>query len=165
MNIRFVNTKNNDYFYKIFLKVYDLDYSIREITDVDRMIIKDVIKLIDRLDIITCRKIASKLDVKGHYKLTKANIVKLLRNELHNLNERALLEIYEENKVLLDMYAHEVINALEISNYRFNKIKNTLKVSGTRKIFINNHTKTIKMYDRRFIYEIYNKNNENKEKG
>lgn len=57
------------------------------------------------------------------------------------------------------MFGYEVCEVLNITKWKFNKIKHTLKISGTQVVNINCKPKIINKYDRRFIYEILiNKN-------
>lgn len=52
------------------------------------------------------------------------------------------------------MFKYEVCQVLNISKWRFNKIKHTFKISGKQVVNINCKPKVVNKYNRRFIYEI-----------
>lgn len=150
--VKYVSSKADKRLYNIFVDALKLEHTDKEVTAIDRMIINDVIEVVDRLDINTCKKYLGRVGVKGYYNLNKADTVKLLKDGLRNSKEHLILELYEENRVILDMYAYEVIDVLNITKYRFNKIKDSLKVSGTKIVNIGTAPKTVYKYDRRSIY-------------
>lgn len=154
MNIKYINNTNDDYLYSLFVGVYEIDYKDKEINEIDRLIIRDTIDNIDRLDLIACRRILSKIGIKGYYNLNKADTVELLKNELHNAKEQVALEIYNDNKVKFGIFAYEVIEILNITKWRFGKIKDSLLVAGEEVVNIAGKPKIIKKYDRKFIYEV-----------
>ena len=149
--VKYVSSKADKRLYNIFVDALKLDKDVVEVAVADKMLIKDVIQLIDRLDVVTCKKYLKRLGVTGYYSLNKADTVELLRHELKD-NDDMTLKLYEENRVILDMFAYEVIDVLNITKYRFNKIKGSLKVSGTKIVNIGTAPKTVSKYDRRSIY-------------
>lgn len=159
MNIKYINNTNDDYLYSLFVGVYEIDYKDKEINEIDRLIIRDTIDNIDRLDLIACRRILSKIGSKGYYNLNKADTVELLKNELYNTKEDIVLEIYEDNKTKFGMFAYQIIELLNITKWRFGKIKERFLIAGEEVVNIAGKPKTIKKYDRRFIYEVLLKKN------
>ena len=60
-----------------------------------------------------------RIGVKGYYKLDMLNTKELLANELSKRSDDIILEFYNDNKVVLDMFKYEVIEALGISKYHW----------------------------------------------
>lgn len=159
MKIRYINDKNDIGLYNIFLNVFKIDYNKYEPDEIDRLIIKDTIHLIDRIITSECKKILGKIGIKKYTNLREKEVKELLKKHLPNVEPEIVLNIYNEHKVKLDMFGYEVCEVLNISKWKFNKIKHTLKISGTQVVNINCKPKIINKYDRRFIYEILiNKN-------
>lgn len=159
MKIRYINNKNDIGLYNIFLNVFKIDYREYEPDIIDKFIIKDTIHLIDRIITSECKKILGKIGIKKYTNLREKEVKELLKKHLSNVEPEIVLNIYNEHKVKLDMFGYEVCEVLNISKWKFNKIKHTLKISGTQVVNINCKPKIINKYDRRFIYEILiNKN-------
>lgn len=159
MKIRYINNKNDIRLYNIFLNVFKIDYREYEPDIIDKFIIKDTIHLIDRIITSECKKILGKIGIKKYTNLREKEVKELLKKHLLNVEPEIVLNIYNEHKVKLDMFGYEVCEVLNISKWKFNKIKHTLKISGTQVVNINCKPKIINKYDRRFIYEILiNKN-------
>lgn len=152
--VRFINNKEDSKLYEVFTEVLNIDYKDKEVDTVDMMLSKDVINIIDRLDVNTCKKYLGRVGIKGYYNLNKADTVKLLKEQLRSNREQITLDLYNENKVKLDMYAYEVVEALNISRWRFNQIKDSLLISGTQVVNIGGKPKTVNKYDRKFIYKL-----------
>ena len=95
-----------------------------------------------------------RIGVKGYYKLDMLNTKELLANELSKRSDDIILEFYNDNKVVLDMFKYEVIEALGISKYEFDKIKHKLKVSGEQIVNIGDMPKKVIKYDRRSVYSL-----------
>ena len=159
MKIRYINNKNDIGLYNIFLNVFKIDYNKYEPDEIDILIIKDTIHLIDRIITSECKKILGKIGIKKYTNLKEKEVKELLKKHLSNVEPEIVLNVYNEHKVKLDMFGYEVCEALNISKWKFNKIKHTLKISGTQVVNINCKPKIINKYDRRFIYKILiNKN-------
>ncbi|CED93241.1 hypothetical protein [Romboutsia ilealis] len=159
MRIKYRHNKENNMLYNIFLNVYEIDYRPYKIDDIDKFIVKDTIHLIDRIITSECKKILGKIGIKKYTNLREKEVKELLKKHLSNVEPEIVLNIYNEHKVKLDMFGYEVCEVLNISKWKFNKIKHTLKISGTQVVNINCKPKIINKYDRRFIYEILiNKN-------
>ncbi|MDY4575258.1 MAG: hypothetical protein SPD90_09390 [Intestinibacter sp.] len=149
-------TGNHDILFNLFLQYCNL-YD-REITVVDKMVINDTISLIHRLDLPTCKKLLGRIGLKGYTNLNYSEVQKLLKENLPKQNDRLILKFYEENRVKLGCFKYEVINILNISDYKFYKIKNSLKVVGTQIVTNKDYSKKVNKYDRKYIYEIKLKN-------
>ena len=159
MKIRYINNKNDIRLYNIFLNVIKIDYREYEPDIIDKFIIKDTIHLIDRIITSECKKILGKIGIKKYTNLKEKEVKELLKKHLPNVESEIILNIYNEHKVKLDMFGYEVCETLNITKWKFNKIKHTLKISGTQVVNINCKPKIINKYDRRFIYKILiNKN-------
>ena len=159
MKIRYINNKNDIGLYNIFLNVFKIEYREYEPDIIDKFIIKDTIHFIDRIITSECKKILGKIGIKKYTNLREKEVKELLKKHLPNVEPEIVLNIYNEHKVKLDMFGYEVCEVLNISKWKFNKIKHTLKISGTQVVNINCKPKIINKYDRRFIYEILiNKN-------
>lgn len=155
MQIKYINSDNvYDAFYKIFLQVMELDYTIKKIDNIDQIIVKDTLRLIDRIITSRCKRMLGRIGVKGYYKLNMIDTKKLLNIELVKMNDEIILEFYNDNKVVLDMFKYEVIEVLDISKYEFNKIKDSIKVSGEQIVNVAGKPKTVIKYDRRSVYNL-----------
>lgn len=160
MKIVYVNNNSSDNkLYNTFLEVLNLDYNTYEVDDIDKLIIEDTIKLIDRVTTSKCKKKLGRIGVKKYTKLKEKEVKKLLKENLIEQNPEVVLKFYNENKVIIDMFKYEVCEALDISKWEFDNIKKKLKVSGKQVVNICSFPKECKKYDRRTIYEIklYNK--------
>lgn len=154
MKIKYINNKNDNKLYDIFVKVFNIYYKQYETSKINRLLIKDTIKHIDRIDMRTCKKFLGRIGIKGYYNLNNKNTKELLKNELYKRKNCTVLEFYRDNQIKLDCFKYEVIELLNISSWEFDKIKHQLKVSGTQVVNIGCKPKTVNKYDRRFIYEI-----------
>lgn len=154
MKIKYVNNKTDGRLYNIFLDVFNIDYKPYETNEIDRLIIKDVIKLIDRITTSECKKILGKIGIKNYTDLKEKEVKILLKEYLPEVEPETMLDIYKEHQIRLDMFKYEVCEVLNISVYKFDKIKSTLKVSGQQVVNVRNIPKVVNKYDRRFIYEI-----------
>lgn len=56
MKIKYINNKKDNKLYKIFLDVFNIDYKPYETNEVDRLIIKGVIELIDKITTRSVKK-------------------------------------------------------------------------------------------------------------
>lgn len=158
MKTKYINNKKDNKLYNIFLDVFNIDYKPYETNEIDRLIIKDVIKLIDRITTSECKKILGKIGIKNYTDLKEKEVKTLLKEHLPEVASETMLEIYKEHQIRLDMFKYEVCEVLNITQWRFSKIKHTLKVSGTQVVNIGGYPKTVNKYDRRFIYNIKNSN-------
>lgn len=153
MKIKYINNKKDNKLYKIFLDVFNIDYKQYETNEIDRLIIKDVIELIDRITTSECKKILGKIGIKKYTYLKEKEVKRVLKEHLPEVAPEIILDIYKEHQIRLDMFKYEVCEVLDITQWRFSKIKNILKVSGTQVINIECKPKECKKYDRRFIYQ------------
>ena len=156
MEVKYINNKNDSRLYSIFLDVFGIDYKPYETSKIDIFIIRDTIKLIDRIKTNACKKILGKIGVKKYSDLKEKEVKDILKKHLAEQSPEMVLEIYKEHQIKLDCFKYEVIEILNISRWSFSKIKHTLKVSGTQVVNIGCKPKVCKKYDRRFIYEILN---------
>ncbi|WP_071121190.1 hypothetical protein [Romboutsia timonensis] len=154
MKIKYINKKEYNKLYSIFLEVFNIDYREYEPDVIDRCIVKDTIKLIDRITTNECKKLLGRIGIKKYSNLKEKEVKELLKSHLPNVAPEIVLKIYREHQVKLDMFAYEVCEVLNISKWRFNKIKYNLKISGTQVVNISCKPKIVNKYDRRFIYEI-----------
>ncbi len=120
---------------------------------INDLIAKDVIKLIDRIELVMCKKYLKELNIKGYSKLKAEEIRKFLVDELKKQNIEYILKIYNENKIRLDMFKYEVCDTLELSNYKFNKKKNNFTISGIQSIRAGGKTQKCNKYCRIEIYK------------
>ena len=125
MKIRYINNKNDIRLYNIFLNVFKIDYREYEPDIIDKFIIKDTIHLIDRIITSECKKILGKISIKKYTNLKEKEVKELLKKHLPNVEPEIVLNIYNEHKVKLDMFGYEVCEVLNISKWKFNKIKHT----------------------------------------
>ncbi|WP_107602653.1 hypothetical protein [Clostridioides difficile] len=154
MRIKYLNNKDDNMLYNIFLEVFDIDYREHEPDVIDKFIIKDTVKLIDRITTNECKKLLGRIGIKKYSDLKEKEVKELLKKHLPNVAPEIVLNIYKEHQVKLDMFKYEVCEVLSISEWRFNKIKHTFKISGTQVVNINCKPKVVSKYDRRFIYEV-----------
>ncbi|EGT4669058.1 hypothetical protein DFW37_17845 [Clostridioides difficile] len=162
MNVKYINNKSDSKLYNIFVEVFNIDYRQYEPDYIDELIIKDTIKLIDRITTNECKKILGRIGIRGYSDLKEREIKVLLKEHLPEVSPEIIIGIYKEHQIKLDMFKYEVCEILNISNWRFDKIKMRLEVSGTQVVNIGCRSKVVKKYDRRFIYEYKKmlKNNE-----
>ena len=120
---------------------------------INDLVVKDVIRLIDRIEIIMCKKYLKELNIRGYSKLKAVEIRKLLADELKKQNIEYILKIYNENKIKLDMFKYEVCDTLKLSNYKFDKEKNNFSVSGVQSIRAGGKTQKCNKYCRIEIYK------------
>ena len=153
MKIVYGNSNDDNSLYNIFLDVMKFNNKEHEVDDVDRIIIQYTLKLIDRVLTSTCKKTLGRIGVKGYSELKSQDTKNLLKEHLPKQSEEIILRFYRENKVVLDMFKYEVCEVLNISEWRFSKIKYDLKISGTQVVNICCKPKICNKYDRRFIYE------------
>lgn len=157
MEIVYTNrTDNTDILFNLFLQYCNL-YD-RGITIVDKMVITDTINLVHRLDYPTSKKILGRIGIKGYTNLKYNEVQSLLKVNLPKQSDRLILKIYDENKIKLGCFKYEVVDILNISEYKFQKIKKSLKVVGTQIVTNKNYSKKVNKYDRKYIYEIKLKN-------
>lgn len=149
-------TGNHDILFNLFLQYCNL-YD-REITIVDKMVITDTISLIHRLDLPTSKKILGRIGLKGYTNLNYNQVQSLLKENLPKADDRLILKFYDENKIKLSCFKYEVVDILNISEYKFQKIKKSLKVVGTQTVTNKDYSKKVNKYDRKYIYEIKLKN-------
>ncbi|KPI48389.1 hypothetical protein ACWTV9_10245 [Clostridioides difficile] len=162
MKIKYMNNKDDNRLYSIFLDVFEIDYTPYKTNEIDRLIIRDTIRLIDRITINECKKILGKIGIKKYTDLKEKEVKALLKKYLPEQPPERILEIHKEHQIRLDCFKYEVIEILNISKWRFNQIKHDLKVSGTQVVNISCRPKVVNKFDRRFIYEykeIINVNN------
>ncbi|EGT2203406.1 hypothetical protein EQ882_11390 [Clostridioides difficile] len=160
--MKYINNKSDSKLYNIFVEVFNIDYRQYEPDYIDELIIKDTIKLIDRITTNECKKILGRIGIRGYSDLKEREIKVLLKEHLPEVSPEIIIGIYKEHQIKLDMFKYEVCEILNISNWRFDKIKMRLEVSGTQVVNIGCRSKVVKKYDRRFIYEYKKmlKNNE-----
>lgn len=153
MNVKYINDNPDSKLYNIFLEVFNIDYKQYEPGYIDKLIIKDTITLIDRIRTNECKKILGKIGVKKYSDLKEKEAKGLLKIHLTEVAPEIILDIYKEHQIKLDMFKYEVCETLNISNWRFDKIKMNLEVSGTQVVNVGCNPKVCIKYDRRFIYE------------
>lgn len=153
MKIKYINNKEDNRLYGIFLDVFKIDYRPYETNEIDRLIIRDTIRLIDRITTNECKKILGRIGIKKYTDLKEKEVRALLKTHLPEQPPERILEIYKEHQIRLDCFKYEVIEILNISRWRFNQIKWELKVSGRQVVNINCRPKVVNKFDRRFIYE------------
>lgn len=157
MEIVYCNrTGNNDILFNLFLK-YTNHYP-KEVINVDKMLVKDTLDLIHRLDLSSSKNILNQIGIKVDKNLKYKDIQELLKINLPKQSDKEILKFYEENKIKLGCFKYEVIDILKITDYRFYKIKKSLKVVGTQVVNIQNFPTVVNKYDRKYIYEIKLKN-------
>lgn len=162
MKIKYVNSVNSyDRLYNIFLEVMGLDYTIKQLDDIDNIIVQDTLRLINRVVTTKCKQMLGCIGVKGYYKLDMLSTKELLYNKLAEKKESIILEFYKDNKIVLDMFKYEVVEILGISNYEFNKIKHKLNISGEQIVNVGGIPKKVIKYDRRSVYSFYMENKTN----
>ncbi|MDO4925357.1 MAG: hypothetical protein Q3980_06865 [Turicibacter sp.] len=154
MKIVYGNSKDDNSLYNIFLDIMNFNYKEYEVDDVDRIIIQDTLKFIDRVLTSACKKTLGRIGIKGYSELNSQETKNLLKEHLAKQSDEIILKFYRENKVVLDMFKYEVCEVLNISEWRFSKIKYDLKISGTQVVNVCCKPKICNKYDRRFIYEI-----------
>lgn len=154
MKIKYINNKKDNKLYNIFLEVFNIDYKEYEINEIDIFVIRDTIKLIDRITTSECKKILGKIGIKNYTDLKEKEVKILLKEGLQKVAPETILDIYKEHQIRLDMFKYEICEVLNITQWRFSKIKHTLKVSGTQVVNVGCKPKVVKKYDRRFVYEI-----------
>lgn len=158
MEIIFTNrTGNHDILFNLFLELSNHNQD-KEINTVDKMVINDTISLIHRLDLPTSKKILGRMGLKGYTNLKYNEVQSLLKENLPKQSDRLILKIYDENKIKLSCFKYEVVDILNISEYKFQKIKKSLKVVGTQTVTNKDYSKKVNKYDRKYIYEIKLKN-------
>ena len=121
---------------------------------INDLVAKDVIRLIDRIELVMCKKYLKELNIRGYSKLKAEEIRKLLADELKKQNIEYILKIYNENKIKLDMFKYEVCDILKLSNYKFDKEKNSFSVSGIQSIRAGGKTQKYNKYCRIEIYKV-----------
>ncbi|RDY29743.1 hypothetical protein CHL78_000815 [Romboutsia weinsteinii] len=154
MKIKYTNNKNDNRLYSIFVEIFKIDYREYEPDEIDKLIIKDVVKLIDRITTSECKKILGKVGIKNYTDLKEKEVKTLLKEHLPEVEPEIILWIYKEHQVRLDMFKYEVCEVLNITQWRFGKIKHNLKISGKQVVNIAGHPKTVNKYDRAYIYEL-----------
>ncbi len=131
--------------------------------EVKKMLKNDTIRLIERVGLPNIKSELKKLKVKGYSKLKRDEAIGMLLNEFEKSDINVILDFYEENKVNLGMFKKEVLEVLEMSDHKFNKIKNNMKVVGKKKINTDFKVLDVDMYDREYIYNYkFNENQFNK---
>lgn len=119
---------------------------------VKEMLKNDTIRLINKVELPNIKAELKKLNVKGYSKLKKNEAIKVLLDEFEKNDIDTILDFYENNKVKLGMLKKEVLEVLELSDYKFKKIKNEMKTVGTIRIATDFKTLDVLMYDREYIY-------------
>lgn len=119
---------------------------------IKEMLKNDTIRLINKVELPNIKAELKKLNVKGYSKLKKNEAIKMLLDEFEKNDIDVILDFYENNKVKLGMLKKEVLEVLELSDYKFKKIKNEMKTVGTIRIATDFKTLDVLMYDREFIY-------------
>ncbi|WP_042275557.1 hypothetical protein [[Clostridium] dakarense] len=153
MKAKYINNKNDNKLYNIFLEVFNIDYKSYEPNEIDVFVIRDTIKLIDRITTNECKKIVGKIGIKKYTDLKEKEVKELLKKHLLEQPPEVVLEIYKEHQIKLDMFKYEVCEVLNISKWKFGKIKSNFEISGTQVVNVGRKPKKCKKYDRRFIYE------------
>ncbi len=121
---------------------------------INDLIAKDIIRLIDRVELAKCKGYLKELGVKGYSKLNTREIRGTLVDILRKMpNNEYALNIYNENKVRLDMFKYEVCETLELSKYRFDKDIDNFTVSGVQSVRAGGKTQQCNKYCRREVYK------------
>lgn len=153
MKIKYINNEDYNRLYSIFLDVFEIDYTPYKTNEIDRLIIRDTIRLIDRITTNECKKILRRIGIKKYTDLKEKEVKDLLKKHLPEQHPEIVLKIYKQYHIKLDMFRYEVCEILNISKWEFDKIKNKLNVSGTQVVNVCCRPKICKKYDRKFIYE------------
>lgn len=154
MKIIYINNKQDDKLFNIFLEVFNIDSRPYEPNDIDRLIIRDTVEFIDRITTDECKKILGKIGIKRYSNLKEKEVKGLLKKYLPEVDPEIILEIYKEHQTKLDMFRYEVSEVLNISKWQFDKIKHKFKVSGVQVVNVNCNPKYVNKYDRRSVYQI-----------
>lgn len=120
---------------------------------IDDLIVKDTIKLIDRLDMPKCKEYLKEIGVKGYSKLAANETRELLAKKLREQSNEYVLKIYNDNKVRLDMFKYEVCDTLEISKYKLDKDIDKFTISGVQSVRAGGKTQQCNKYCRREVYK------------
>lgn len=120
---------------------------------IDDLIVKDTIKLIDRLDIPKCKEYLRELDIKGYSTLSAKEIREVLSKVLKNQSKEYVLKVYNENKVKLDMFKYEICDILQLSKYKLDKDIDSFTISGTQSLRAGGKMQQYNKYCRRDVYK------------
>lgn len=117
------------------------------------MIVKDTISLVNRIELVKCKKYLKELGVKNYSKLNASDTRECLVKMLKLQDKEYVLKIYIENKVRLDMFKYEVCEVLGISIYKFNQEKENFIISGVQSVKAGGKTQECSKFCRIYIYE------------
>ena len=121
--------------------------------EINKLIIRDTIRLVDRIELVRCKHYLKVLGIKGYSKLSASDLRKMLVENLKKQNDEYILAIYNDNKVRLDMFKYELCETLKISSYRFDKEKDSFTVSGVQSVRAGGKTQQCAKFCRKEVYK------------